>query len=69
VARDIGGADPERMTPMRIANYVDELFANSKVTVHVIQELSILEERYPLLAAVNRAANGEYYAIDVCNFI
>lgn len=29
VARDIGGADPERMAPPRVAEYVENLFGNS----------------------------------------
>ena len=29
VARDIGGADPERMAPPRVAEYVEHLFGNS----------------------------------------
>lgn len=29
VGRDIGGADPERMAPPRVAEYVQELFSKS----------------------------------------
>jgi leucyl aminopeptidase len=29
VGRDIGGADPERMAPPRVAEYVQELFGKS----------------------------------------
>ena len=29
VARDIGGADPERMAPPRVAEYVEDLFGKS----------------------------------------
>lgn len=29
VARDIGGADPERMAPPRVAEYMENLFGNS----------------------------------------
>jgi len=77
VARDIGGSDPERMTPERVVEYVEAVFE------HVVQEdekeipvrlhyapikISVESEddsptpeafraKYPLLAAVNRAAS------------
>lgn len=56
-ARDIGGADPERMTPLRTAEYVRALFGpSSAVRVRVMDERAQLEQHYPLLAAVDRAA-------------
>lgn len=56
-ARDIGGADPERMTPLRTAEFVRALFAPpSAVSVRVLDEPAELRRRYPLLAAVDRAA-------------
>ncbi|CAH1641673.1 unnamed protein product [Spodoptera littoralis] len=56
-ARDIGGADPERMTPLRTADYVRALFgAASAVRVRVMDQRAQLEHHYPLLAAVDRAA-------------
>lgn len=57
-ARDIGGADPERMTPLRTADYVRALFggAASAVRVRVMEQRAQLEQHYPLLAAVDRAA-------------
>jgi leucyl aminopeptidase len=33
VGRDIGGTDPERMAPPRVAEYVQELFKSSSVKV------------------------------------
>ncbi|OUC46951.1 cytosol aminopeptidase family, catalytic domain protein [Trichinella nativa] len=52
VARDIGGSDPERMCPLNAAEYTTKLFQNSHV--HVTVELGT---EYPLLQAVNRAAD------------
>lgn len=34
VGRDVGGGDPERMAPPRVAEYVQELFKSSCVTVN-----------------------------------
>ncbi|KAJ8715336.1 hypothetical protein PYW07_009818 [Mythimna separata] len=56
VARDIGGADPERMTPLRTAAYLRDVFAGSAVAVRVLDDRAQLEQEYPLLAAVDRAA-------------
>lgn len=33
VGRDIGGGDPERMAPPRVADYVQELFKSSSIKV------------------------------------
>lgn len=33
VGRDIGGSDPERMAPPRVAEFVQELFKSSSVKV------------------------------------
>ncbi|CAF1496203.1 unnamed protein product [Adineta steineri] len=59
VGRDIGGADPERMTPPRVAEYVQALFAgSSNVTVNIIEGQERFVKEFPLFAAVNRAANS-----------
>ncbi|XP_041855721.1 putative aminopeptidase W07G4.4 [Melanotaenia boesemani] len=55
--RDIGGSDPERMAAPRVADYVQEMFKNSPVSVEVLSDLRTLEKEYPCLAAVNRCAN------------
>ena len=55
VMRDIGGSDPEVMTPANIAEYVNNLFpAGSAVKVQVAQGKEHFEKNYPLFAAVNR---------------
>lgn len=57
VARDVGGADPERMTPLAAAELARELFASEpRVRVRVVQDRETLLEQYPLFAAVDRAA-------------
>ncbi|XP_046609232.1 putative aminopeptidase W07G4.4 isoform X1 [Neodiprion virginianus] len=57
VARDIGGADPERMSPPRVEEYIAELFCGSNVSVQVICDQDTLLREYPLFACVNRAAS------------
>ncbi len=37
VGRDIGGGDPERMAPPRVAEYVEELFKGSNIKVNKIE--------------------------------
>ncbi|KAF4525276.1 hypothetical protein B566_EDAN009359 [Ephemera danica] len=57
IARDIGGGDPERMTPFKATDYIQSVFKNSSIKINVIREQSELEKNYPLFAAVNRAAS------------
>lgn len=57
VARDLGEADPERMTPKRVEEYVLSIFKESSVTVSVVSDENQLQKEYPLFAAVNRAAS------------
>ncbi|CAF0923922.1 unnamed protein product [Adineta steineri] len=57
VGRDIGGADPERMAPPRVAEYVQELFGKSSgIKVDIIKDKKEFEKDFPLFAAVNRAS-------------
>ncbi|RUO25192.1 peptidase M17 [Aliidiomarina minuta] len=55
-ARDLCGTEPERMAPMRFAEYCKNIFANTAVKVSVIEDRMQLEHEYPLLAAVGRAS-------------
>jgi len=57
VGRDIGGSDPERMAPPRVAEYVQELFKSTDVKVKIIKDKKEFEKDFPLFAAVNRAAS------------
>lgn len=52
--RDIGGSDPERMAAPRVAEYVQDMFHKSCIKV-TVSEVDTRE--YPLMSAVNRAAN------------
>ncbi|XP_003748199.3 putative aminopeptidase W07G4.4 [Galendromus occidentalis] len=59
VFRDIILADPERMTPKKVEEYINMLFSPahaSPVSVKVISGKSVLEKSYPCLAAVDRCA-------------
>lgn len=59
VARDIGGGDPERMSPPNVANYVQKLFNDSKtIKMTVIDDPARFKKEYPLFEAVNRAASN-----------
>lgn len=60
VARDLCGTEPERMAPLRFAEYCQKAFANSPVKVTVIDDKPQLEHEYPLLAAVGRASFGTH---------
>ncbi|XP_020284550.1 putative aminopeptidase W07G4.4 [Pseudomyrmex gracilis] len=57
VARDIGGADPERMAPPRVEEYLAQLFCGSNITMQVVSDQDTLLREYPLFASVNRAAS------------
>ncbi|KAF2879697.1 hypothetical protein ILUMI_26473 [Ignelater luminosus] len=57
IARDIGGADPERMTPIKIQRYLEEVFSKSSIKISVIDDPKVFAEEYPLFEAVNRAAS------------
>lgn len=59
LARDIGGSDPERITPLkaseRIVSYFNQNF-NDLVGVNVVSNFETISRDYPLLAAVARAS-------------
>lgn len=57
VARDIGGGDPERMAPPKVAEYVMEAFAKSpSIKLNIISDQDVLARDFPLFGAVNRAS-------------
>ncbi|KAI8899809.1 hypothetical protein BC833DRAFT_584372 [Globomyces pollinis-pini] len=57
VARDIGFSDPERMAPLRCAEYIQQAFKNiPNVKVTVIREHDVLKKEFPLLHAVARCS-------------
>ncbi|XP_052752883.1 putative aminopeptidase W07G4.4 isoform X2 [Galleria mellonella] len=58
VARDVGGADPERMTPAAAARLLRERLAGGAVRLRVLDDTAALRRDYPLFAAVSRAADS-----------
>lgn len=56
VARDIGGGDPERMTAIKVLDYVTKSFLNSSIKLSSISDPGVFVREYPLYAAVNRCA-------------
>ena len=56
LARDLCGTEPERMTPLRFAQYCVDSFKDSAVTVSVNSDIAALQQDYPLLMAVARAS-------------
>jgi leucyl aminopeptidase len=57
LAKDIGGADPERMAPIKCANYILDAFRfHDEISVSVFSDPRVLKTEYPLLDAVARAS-------------
>ncbi|KAI8646854.1 hypothetical protein BD408DRAFT_358856 [Parasitella parasitica] len=57
VCKDIGNPDPEIMSPINIANYIQEQFKDvSNVKVSVIEDIEYIKKNYPLAHAVTRAS-------------
>lgn len=59
VACDIGGADPERMAPPKVEDYVKSLFKGTSIKLEVISDIQQITKGYPLFEAVNRAASSQ----------
>lgn len=58
VAKDIGNADPERMAPPRVEEYIRNLFGPlSSIQIETITDVQTFREQYPLFEAVDRAAS------------
>lgn len=55
-SRDIGGADPERMSPPNVALYCEKLFSSGLIKMEIIRDQDRIEKEFPLFGAVNRAA-------------
>ncbi|KAJ3022777.1 hypothetical protein HKX48_005253 [Thoreauomyces humboldtii] len=56
LAKDVGGSDPERMTPLRAAEYIEASFKGTDVTVSIERDVAVLKKEYPFLHAVARAS-------------
>jgi leucyl aminopeptidase len=57
VGRDIGGSDPERMTPIKVQEYVENNLQSEFIKMEIIDSKEDFEKSYPCFAAVNRAAD------------
>ncbi|XP_059062962.1 putative aminopeptidase W07G4.4 [Achroia grisella] len=57
LARDVTGADPERMTPAATAQLLQEQLAGGAVSVRVLDDAETIQREYPLFSAVSRAAD------------
>ncbi|XP_012567150.2 putative aminopeptidase W07G4.4 isoform X1 [Hydra vulgaris] len=57
IARDIGGSDPERMCPLKVEEFVREVFKNTSISINVVFGHDNLRADFPLFAAVDRCAN------------
>ncbi|RKP37032.1 hypothetical protein BJ085DRAFT_1803, partial [Dimargaris cristalligena] len=54
---DMGYGDPEQMTPLNCASYIQEAFAGiPNVKIHVQTDTDTIKQEYPLLHAVTRAS-------------
>ncbi|MCM2680259.1 hypothetical protein [Echinimonas agarilytica] len=56
LARDLAGSEPERMTPLRFAEYCQQSLEPLAVSVNVNRDVDSLKARYPLLMGVARAS-------------
>ncbi|KAK5964908.1 Aminopeptidase, partial [Trichostrongylus colubriformis] len=58
VCRDVGETGPERMSPPKVADYIRAVFDNGKINVEITDNQDEIQKEYPMMAAVNRAANN-----------
>lgn len=56
LARDLCGTEPERMAPPKFAEYCEQAFDGTDVSVSVIDDIDQLNRDYPMLMAVARAS-------------
>ena len=56
LARDLCGTEPERMSAPAFAEYCVAAFAQSNISVAVVEDRDVLERDYPLLSAVGRSS-------------
>ncbi|CAG9860635.1 unnamed protein product [Phyllotreta striolata] len=59
IALDIGDADPERMSPVNVEEYVKIAFKNTGIKLTVVKEERDFKSKYPLFEAVNRCASQQ----------
>ncbi len=56
LARDLCGTEPERMAPIGFADYCEQAFSDSAVSINIIKDRTQLEKDYPVFSAVARAS-------------
>ena len=57
LARDVGACDPERMTSLKAAQYIEDYFkGQTGVNCSIVRDTEVLAKEYPLLMAVARAS-------------
>jgi len=57
ITRDIGGSDPERMSPPKVEDYLRTTFNGTCIKMSVIAGHQAFVKDYPLFAAVDRCAD------------
>lgn len=63
MARDIGGSDPERMSAINVAKYVEDTFYGSSVVkVEVISDKAEINHQFPCLGIVDRGSVDRHSA-------
>jgi leucyl aminopeptidase len=58
ITRDVGDADPERMAPPKVAEYIVDAFKGGNVKVKVEADQDVIKKEYPMMAAVSRATKN-----------
>ncbi len=56
-SRDITGTEPERMSPLKMAEICVEEFKGTSVTVTVEADFKVIDKEFPLIGAVARASS------------
>jgi leucyl aminopeptidase len=51
------------MAPPNVEQYIQDVFENTGIKVDVISDPTVLDQEYPLFAAVDRAARGKYWLV------
>jgi len=48
------------MAPPNVVQYIQDVFGKTNIKVDVISDPTVLDQDYPLFAAVDRAARSKY---------
>lgn len=66
---DIGSPDPERMSPINVVKYLNDVFGNdSRIKMTVIDDVDTIKKEYPLAHAVTRASLAGMMTKNVVGF-